>query len=314
MGHAEMKPLLSALTLAAVSAAPVAPAFAQGGCVGKVLLPPVESRHAERVLEAPGRVQRWFRPARVERVAHRVLVSPGRETRVRLPALYRTWHGYERAPGPVRWERTAPRYDTISERVLVQPGHYVWERRSGALVPGGPPQPGQTVVTPTGEIMCKVWCPARYGVVERRVQVERGRLTPIHTTVEREVTRTVMVRPAAVQVRRTPAIYRTVYSTRVLSPGRWVVSRTAARYGWREVGRTRDGGSGWAPVVCGGPLSRPAMARMQSSLNAQGYDAGPPDGLGRPQTYSALRHFQVDHRMAAGQVTVESARALGVVP
>ena len=55
------------------------------------------------------------------------------------------------------------------------------------------------------------------------------------------------------------------------------------------------------------------MARMQSSLAAQGYDAGPQDGVGRPQTYEALRRFQVDHRLAAGQVTVESARALGVV-
>ena len=310
-----MKPLLSVLLLSAAASSAFAPsAFAQGGCVGKVLLPPVESRHAERVLEAPGGVRRVYIPGRVERTVHRLLVSPGREERVRLPALYRTWHGYEHAAGPTRWEHTPPRYETVPERVEVQPGHYVWERRYGPVVAGGPPEPGQTVVTPTGEIMCKVWCPARYAYVPHQVLAEPGRAVAVPTTVEREVTRTVMVRPASVQVRRTAAVYRTVVSTRVLSGGRWLVSRTPARFGLREVGEVHDGGAGWAPVVCGGPLSRPAMARMQSSLAAQGYDAGPPDGIGRPQTYAALHRFQVDHRLAAGQVTVESARALGVVP
>ncbi|MGC1301634.1 MAG: peptidoglycan-binding domain-containing protein [Caulobacteraceae bacterium] len=308
-----MKPLLSAMTVSGLVLSAAAPAMAQGGCVGRVLLPPVEGRRTERVLEAPGRVERFMAPARIERTAHKILVRPAREERVSLPALYRTWHGYQQIAGKPRYEHTAPVYQMVNAQVLVAPGHYVWERRYGAVASNGPPQPGQTLVTPTGEIMCKVWCPARYAVVQRQVMVSPGHVVAVPTTMEREVTKTVLVRPASVQVRHIPAAYRYTYSTRVVAPARWYVRRTAARYGVREIHELHDGGAGWAPVVCGGPLSRPAMAHIQASLNAQGYTAGPADGVGRPETYAALRHFQVDHRLAAGQVTVDSARALGVI-
>ncbi len=309
---ASVKPLLGS-TLFAGLLLSAAPALAQSHCVGQVLLPPGETRHGERVLEAPGHVQRFFVPGQVQRTASKTLVTPAREEKVSLPALYRTWHGYQTIPGKPRYEHTAPAFGLVNQTVLVQPGHYVWERRMGAVVPGGPPMPGQTMVTPTGEIMCRVWCPARYAVVQRQVMVAPGKVVAIPTKLEREVTKTVLVRPASVQVRHIPAVYHYSYSTRVITPGHWVVRRTPARFGWRETRQLHDGGSGWAPVVCGGPLSQPAMARMQASLNAQGYAAGPPDGIGRPETYTALHRFQVDHRLAAGQVTVESARALGVI-
>jgi hypothetical protein len=249
----------------------------------------------------------------VERQGRRVLVRPGREERVRWGALYRTERSFVSAPGPVRWVRGPDRYAEVAERVLVEPGRYIWERRSGPLV-SGPPEPGQTIVTPTGVVMCKVWCPARYRTVLRRVRVAPGRLFAERSTVRREIVRRVLVRAAGVAVHRIAPEYRWVSDARVVAPAHWEVRRMAARYGWRTDREVHDGGAAYAPVVCGGPLSRPAMARMQSSLAAQGYDPGPADGVGRPQTYAALHRFQVDHRLAAGQVTVESARALGVVP
>ncbi len=313
-----MKPLLiAAARTAVVLLASASPAFApvasaEGGCVGKVLLPPSESMHSERVLAAPGRVERTYLPPRVERHGHQVLVRPAGETRVRLAAVYRIERHAYSAPGPMRWVREPDRYADVAEQVVVAPGHYVWERRYGPLV-SGPPQPGQTVVTPTGLVMCRVWCPARYETVTHRVRVAAGRAYGVRTTVQHVVTRRVLVRPAGYQVRRVPAEYRWVSEARTVAPGRWLERRIGPQYGWRTVNEVHDGGSTYAPVVCGGPLSRPAMARMQASLAAQGYDAGPQDGIGRPQTYEALRRFQVDHRLAAGQVTVESARALGVV-
>lgn len=304
-----MKPFL----IAALLAGATSPVLAQAQCVGRVLLPPVESARSSRVLVAPGRAERVYVPAVVQRETRRVLVRPGREERVRWAAVYRTERSWIAAPGPLRWTREPDRYEDVAERVLVQPGHYVWERRAGPLV-SGPPQLGQTVVTPTGLVMCKVWCPARYETAVRRVRVERGRAVAMRTTVRREMERRVLVRSAGFEVRRTPAEYRLISSRRVVAPARWMVRRVSAQYAWRTERQLHDGGASYAPVVCGGPLSRPAMARMQGSLAAQGYDPGPADGLGRPQTYAALHRFQVDHRMAAGQVTVESARALGVVP
>ncbi len=304
-----MKLFLSTALIAAAAASPV---LAQGGCVGKVLLPPVETSRGERVLEAPGRVERLYHPALVERRGRQVMVRPGREERIALPALYRTERSYTVQPGPTRWSREPDRYADVADQVLVAPGHYVWERRSGPVV-SGPPEAGQTIVTPTGLVLCKVWCPARYETVERRVRVGAGRWVGERTSVRHEIVRRVLVRPAGYATRELPAEYRTVFTTRVVAPGGYEVRRTPARYGFRIEREQHDGGSAYAPVVCGGPLSRPAMARMQSSLAAQGYDPGPQDGVGRPQTYAALHRFQVEHRLAAGQVTVESARALGVV-
>jgi hypothetical protein len=297
----------------ALAASAAVPELAAAQCVGKVLLPPVEAMRSSRVLVAHGRDARVYVPAVVQRSGRQVMVRPGREERVRWGAVYRMERSYVAAPGPVRWVREPDRYADVAEHVLVQPGHYVWERRSAPVV-SAPPEPGQTIVTPTGVVMCKVWCPARYETVMRRVRVAPGRLVGERTVVRHEVVRRVLVRPAGMAVRRIAPEYRWISTARVLAPAHWEVRRYAAQYGWRTERQVHDGGSAYAPVVCGGPLSRPAMARMQSSLAAQGYDPGPADGIGRPQTFAALHRFQVDHRMAEGQVTVESARALGVVP
>ena len=309
-------PLMKPLVISAMAAASLAggsPVLAQGGCVGQVLLPPVETVRSERVLTAPGRVERAYVPAEVERSRRAVLVRPAREERIGFGAQYRLETRYVSAPGPVRWVREPDRYADIAEHVLVEPGHYVWQRRYGPTV-SGPPEPGQTVVSPTGVVMCKVWCPARYETVVRHVRVAPGRAYAVRTTVQRAQSRRVLVHPAGYKVRTIAAEYRWVSTARVVAPARWQVRRSAPRFAWRTERETHDGGSAYAPVVCGGPLSRPAMARMQSSLAANGYDPGPADGLGRPQTYAALHRFQVDHRLAAGQVTVESARALNVIP
>jgi hypothetical protein len=306
-----MKPFSTLAALPLLLSTAASPALAT--CVGQVLLPPTESVHGQRVLEAPGRVERFRVPAQVETLSHRVQVRAARTERVRYGAQYRVERRVVEARGPTRWSRTADRYETVAQPVVIAPGHWVWERRFAPVV-SAPPQPGQTVVSPTGVIMCRVWCPPRYAMVPRQVLAERGHRVAEPTTVSRVLERRVLVHPAGWSVRVIPAQYRIVTERRMAAPARWVMRRTPARWGWREMHETHDGGSAWAPVVCGGPLSRPAMARMQSSLAAQGYDPGPADGIGRPETYTALHRFQVEHRLAAGQVTVESARALGVIP
>ena len=305
--------VLGAVGTALGALAAASPALAGGGCVGKVLLPPVEAQGHERVLVAPGHEARVYIPGRVERSGRRVLVRAAREERMAWGAIYHTERRVVYAPGPTHWVRQPDRYEDVAEHVMITPGHVVWERRYAPVV-SGPPQPGQTVVTPTGVVMCRVWCPARYEIVMHRVRVGKGRMIGLRSRVAHVQASRVLVRPAASAMRRIPAEYRWVSTSRAVEPGRWAYSRTPARYAWRTTTRAYDGGEGYAPVVCGGPLSRPAMARMQMSLAGQGYDPGPQDGIGRPETYAALRRFQVDHRLAAGQVTVESARALQVIP
>jgi len=282
------------------------------GCYGRVLLPGHEETASQRVLQASAREERHVIAAVVERTVHRVLVHPARVERKVVPAEYRTEvHTYQ-VPGARRWVQTEAQYKTVTERVLVSPGRWVWERHYGP-VSTAPAQPGQTMVEPTGEIMCKVWCPARYEDVQRQVLVTPARRYAVQTCVTRQSVRRVLVHPAQVLERTVPAVYRDEITTRVVRPARVEVRRVGPVYGVVQSRHIVPGGEGWSPVVCGGPLSTAAMQRMQASLAQRGYDPGPIDGQGRPQTYDALRRFQMDNHMAAGQITVESARALGVI-
>ena len=143
-----------------------------------MLLPPTEAVRTTQVLVSPERVERTRIPAEVRWDRRAVLVRPGRVERRRWAAEYRMERSFESLPGPLRWRRGPDRYETLAERVLVAPGHAVWERRGGPVV-SGPPEPGQTIVTPTGVVLCRVWCPAVYRTVLRSVRVGPGR--PVDT-------------------------------------------------------------------------------------------------------------------------------------
>jgi hypothetical protein len=282
------------------------------GCYGRVLLPGHDETVSQRVLQSPAREERHVIPAVVERTVHRILVRPAQVERKVVPAQYRTEVRTYQVPGARRWVETQAQYATQTERVLVSPGRWVWERHYGPMS-SAPAQPGQTIVEPTGEIMCKVWCPARYEDVQRQVMTAPGRRYAVQTSITRKSVRRVLVHPAEVLERTVPAVYRDEVATHVVRGERVEVRRIDPVYGMMQSHHIVPGGEGWSPVVCGGPLSVPAMQRMQASLAQRGYDPGPIDGQGRPQTYDALRRFQMDNHMAAGQITVESARALGVI-
>jgi hypothetical protein len=282
------------------------------GCYGRVLLPGHDEVVTQTVLQSPGREERHVIPAVIERSVRHILVSPARVERKVVPAEYRTEvHTYQ-VPGPRRWVHEEAQYATTTEHVMVSPGRWVWERHYGPMS-SAPAQPGQTIVEPTGEIMCKVWCPPRYADVQRQVMTTPGRHYAVQTSVTRQSVRRVLVHPAETLERTVPAVYRDETVSRVVRRERVEVVHIAPVYGAVQSRRIVPGGEGWSPVVCGGPLSAAAMQRMQMSLAQRGYDPGPPDGQARPQTYEALRRFQMDNHMAAGQITVESARALGVI-
>ena len=109
----------------------------------------------------------------------------------------------------------------------------------------------------------------------------------------------VLVRPASTE-------------TRVL-PGRKVVVKTPAVYG-HESSRTvvKAGGLAWERVFCGGKLEPDFIRKVQAALAQRGYDPGPVDGEARPETYAALRKFQAAAGLSQGQLTIATAKALGV--
>lgn len=301
--------------LSAVNARDLPPPNARPGeCFGKVILPPVYGTSHQRVLQHPAWTETRRSRAVVERSRRLVLVRPARVERVRVPALYRTETSWIERPGAREWVHEPARYEIVREKVMLEPGHAEWRRQSAPLA-YGENRYGQTLVEPTGEVVCRVWVPARYGFTERKVQVSPGRSYAVEGAPRHQrVVRKVLVRPAGWSERRVPALYRTQVVERVVRAGKPVVIQHPAVYGQAETQKLlREEGPGWAKVLCGGAINPAFMARVQEALIDRGFDPGPPDGVGRPQTYGALRQFQRQRGLAQGQLTEESARALGVL-
>ena len=324
MTHFRSSRLISFFTAAAVFAGPVLAAPAQdslppppaakpGECYGRVFQPATYGTETRKVLVRPASTETRQAAATTQKIKKRVLVTPARTERIRTAAVYKDVVRVVYPPAKTRLIRQSARYDIVQEKVLLEPGRAVWQRVDAPLASGGSRYGGQTMVQPTGEVLCRVWIPARYGYVDRKVLVEPARTIEVrepvrpHKVVERK-----LVRAEGWTTRKVAAAYRTEWTT-VSKPARSVVVKTGAVYRTEKVKTVaRQGGLGWERVFCGGQLDAGFVAKVQSALAAQGYDAGPADGVARPQMYAALRKFQAAKGLSQGQLTIASARALGV--
>lgn len=285
-----------------------------GQCFGRTVRAPVVEEHRTRQRLSGGHWRSRRTAARYAVDVRRTLLAPTRLERVSAPAAYRTTVRWEETPSAGRRVHIAPTWRSERVQVVVEPAHAEW-RPAPAHFSYAEAAPGQTSVQPTGEVLCRVWCPAKVEWRERRVVVSPGGWTTERAAPSRRrIVERELVRPARMVERRIPARYRVERTSHLVQPGR--VERVWVPSGYRTVvsRRVHGGGQGWSQVVCPGPLSNGFRANLQGALNARGYDAGPPNGAERAETYHALRRFQRDHRMGEGQVTVESARALGVLP
>ena len=302
------------LGLSGVQAHDLPPNAHPGECFGKVVLPAVYGTASREILEHEGWTETRRTPDVVEHIAQRVLVRPAAVERIRTAAVYRDEVSWIDHPGRRRIVSEPARYQTVSEKVLISPGHAEW-RRTDAPLAYGETNSGQTLVQATGEVVCRVWVSARYGHVSRQVLISPGRSYAVAGPGWRErVVRHIRVSDGGWIERRVPALYRTEYVGRTVRPGRAEVIEHPAVYRTVESqALIQPEREGWAQVLCGGAINPAFMVRVQQALIAQGFDPGPPDGATRVETYSALRLFQRQHRLAEGQLTVESARALGVI-
>ncbi|MEO6339571.1 MAG: peptidoglycan-binding domain-containing protein [Caulobacteraceae bacterium] len=288
------------------------PAAKPGECYGRVYAPPVYGKEGHKVLVRPASTETRLVPGRTEKVRKRVLVQAAHTERVRVEPVYRDVVRVLTTPGARHWVREPARYEIVQERVLLEPAHAVWKRVNAPLAAGGG-YPGQTRIEPTGDVFCRVLIPARYGYANRRVKVASSRMIEVvgRPHKERVVVRQ-MVRKGGWKVLRTPAVYRTEWTT-MNRASRKVVVKTHAVYR-NEGARTmvRAGGLAWERVFCGGQLAPDFIRKVQAALANRGYDPGPIDGEARPETYAALRKFQTASGLAQGQLTIATAKALGV--
>ena len=296
----------------AFAAADLPPAGKPGECYGRVYAPPVYGKDGKKVLVRPASTETRVLPGRTEKVRKRVLVQAAHSEKVRVEPLYRDVTRVIYTPGPRHWVREPARYEIVRERVMLEPAKAVWRRMYSPLVGDGG-YPGQTRVEPTGDVFCRVLIPARYGYANRKVKVSSGRMVEVAGRPHKErVVERQLVRKGGWKVLQTPAVYRNEWTT-VTHPGRKVVVRTPAVYR-HEGSRTvvKPGGLGWERVFCGGRLEPDFIRKVQGALASRGFDPGPVDGEARPEMYAALRKFQAANGLGQGQLTISTAKALGV--
>lgn len=320
--------LLSLVTVAAIAAPtfagptfaapqgelPPPPAAKPGECYGRVLAPAVYGTESRKVLVKPGSVETRNVAGGVRKVKKKVLVRAARTEKVRTAAVYKDVTRVVYTQGPTQKVRQPAVYDYVDEKVLLEPAHAEWRRVDARLAASqGGGYRGQTMVEPTGEVLCRVWVPARYGYVKTKILVSPARVDHVQGPARpRKVVERKLVRAGGWSVKKIPAVYRTEWTT-VATPARTVQVKTKAVYR-TETATTlvKAGGLAWERVFCGGQLDPDFMAKVQRALAARGFDPGPADGQPRPETYAALRKFQAANNLGQGQLTIASARALGV--
>ena len=306
---------LAALALSDVASAGIGPPpnARPGECWGQVSNPVTYETTSERVLVSAARTETRGAAAVVKRTARRVLVSPEHTIQVPTPGTYREEVSYAMRPAAVRIVRTPATYRVEKESVLVEAGHAEWKKADAATIARGEAVPGQVVVRPTGEVMCRIWIPDRYAIQEKKVQVTQGTETRTVVAAHKvRIVKRILVKAGAPVAKVVPAVYRNEWTTTVVKASTARTVQVAAVYRTVEHRGAHGGGVSWAQVFCGGPLVPGFIQRVQIALNARGLDAGPPDGYPRPEMYAALNRFQASRGLGQGQLTIESARALGV--
>lgn len=287
-----------------------------GECYGRVVTAPVYGKVSKEIVEREAWTETVQGPPTTQKITRRVLVRPARVERVQTAPTYKTVVSWTTKPGPRRTVTEPARYRTVTEKVLVEEARTEWRLTSAPLA-YGETRIGvtQTMLQATGEVYCRVLIPARYEHVERRVKIAAARTYTVEgKPVRIKHVERVKVSEGGWAEKTIPAVYRTEVVRTVQRPGKVrVVTHPAVVRTVEKPALIRPAGEGWALVVCGGLIHPAFMARVQEALIASGYDAGVPNGAGDGRTYAALRQYQRDRGLAQGQLTVESARSLGVL-
>jgi hypothetical protein len=269
----------SAAIAASASAQPL-PTGGRPGCYVKMAYPPVYRTVTERVAGAPLVSYRDVAPV-VQHYTKQVLVTPARIEHETVAPVYRDVSRWVEVPGPTRTVTSPPVYRTVTERRLIAPAHLVW--RPGGVAHGFAQSGGYgddnvyaVRAHPTGEVLCRVLIPARYGWIHRKVLVSPPRQTTVQGPPCRvQVHDRVLVQPGRVVDHTVPAVYRTVDATRIVRPatrqrivGPGPVQTVSRRF------MASPAHDGWSPIVC---VPKPVRRHPASTAayGGQGYGAAP---------------------------------------
>jgi len=176
------------------------------------------------------------------------------------------------------------RYREITKRRKVADGVHFWqEDNSDNTVEG----------RLTGSKLCRKEIPARTTTITRTVVDTQASVTPIEV-------------PAQYQTKRVQRLLAEAVETRTVVPA--VTKEVTAQV------KVSDARLEWHPVLCETNVTNQTIRKLQSALNAAGFEAGAVNGELSESTMSSVRHFQSANGMATGELTIEVLRKLGVDP
>lgn len=277
-----------------------------GHCYARVLIPAQYQMGTETVLARAASERIDVTPARYEFVEETVLVQEESTRLEVIPATYTTVT--ERIliePEKTIIREIPAEFDTVSEKILVKPAYTTWKKGRG---------PMERLDASTGEIMCLVEVPAEYKTVTKKVV-----RTPARTVEEvipaqyDTVTRRVVDVPSSTREIVIPAQYDTVKVRKLVSAATTNTVEIPAEYKNVDTRKlVQDSRLEWREILCETNTSPGVIGRLQSALNAAGYDAGAADGIMGKRTLQAVKSYQRDNNLASGQLTLQVLEKLDV--
>ena len=278
-----------------------------GECYARVLNPAVYETTQKQVLKTAASEKIEVIDATYEWVEERVLVKEASEQLKTVPAVY-DWVEEQVLVEPEKTKIvTHPvTYKTVSEQILVKPAYTTWKKGRGPI---------EKIDDTTGEIMCLVEVPAEYQTVSKKVvDQEAYTQSQIIPAVYKTVKKKVLVKGPEVIKEPIPAEYATVKVKKLVTPARENKYTIPAEYKTvNERSLVTPAKLEWQSILCETNTTPRVISSIQSALNAAGYSAGDVDGVMGQQTMTALRQYQSDQGIAAGKITMESLRKLGVL-
>ncbi len=298
-----------------------------GQCFSRILIPELTETTSEQVIDLPATTELRIAAATYELVEEQILIKEASTHYRVIPATYETITEQVL----VQQQQTESRviaavYEEYEEQVLVRPAFTTWKPGAGLIGDGGYRRDHdgrmygpdgsllQTIVQPTGEILCKVEVPPKYKTVTRKrlVSGERTEDTVIPARYE-TITKQVVSVPPRVEEEIIAAEYTTIRVRREVTPMRTETITIPATYKTIEKISIVSGGNlEWREVICDTNSTPELIASVQQGLTSRGYSTGNVDGVFGMSTLRAMEKFQRDNGFIVGQLTFETMDALGI--
>lgn len=294
-----------------------------GQCFSRVLIPEVTQTTSEQVIDQPAATEIRLVAATYGFVDKQILIQEASEKWTVIPATYRTETERVLVQPEVTVTKVIPaQYEDVTEQILVRPAYTTWKPGAGLIgagatyTTGGPGTITQTMVQPTGEILCKVEVPPKYKTVTRKRLVHAETTTTNVIPAKYEtITKRVVATPPRVEKVVIPAEYRTVKIKKELTPARQETVTIPATYKTVEKVKVVSGGNlEWREVICDTNSTPELIARVQNALANAGYNPGRSDGVFGMSTLRAMEAYQRANNLIVGQLTMETMNSLGVRP